>query len=141
MPGKKGSPHGLPAKTLTDAQRIEVEALSAYLSTAQMADYFGIGRSTFFALMARDPDIAGRYKRGKSKAIGKVAQGLVQKAVAGDTTSSIFFLKTQGRWRETDRTAERERSEARAAARADLADIPLDELEAMVAAEKARRAK
>ena len=141
MPGKKGSPHGLPAKTLTDAQRGEVEALSAYLSTAQMADYFGMHRDTFFELMKRDPDIARRYKRGKSKAIGKVAQGLVQKAVAGDTTSSIFFLKTQGRWRETDRTAERERSEARAAARADLADIPLAELEAMVAAEKSRRSK
>lgn len=141
MPGKKGSPHGLPARTLTDAQRIEVEALAAYLSTAQLADYFGMARSTFFELMARDPDVAGRYKRGKSKAIGKVAQGLVQKAVAGDTTSSIFFLKTQARWRETDRTAEREQREARAAARTDLADIPLEELEAMVAAEKARRAK
>jgi len=140
MPGKKGSPHSLP-KVLTDAQRGEVEALAAYLSTAQLADYFGMARSTFFELMARDADTAGRYKRGKSKAIGKVAQGLVLKAIAGDTTSSIFFLKTQGRWRETDRTAERERSEARAAARADLGDIPLDELEAMVAAEKARRAK
>ena len=140
MPGKKGSPHSLP-KVLTDAQRGEVEALAAYLSTAQMADYFGMARSTFFELMARDADTAGRYKRGKSKAIGKVAQGLVLKAIAGDTTSSIFFLKTQGRWRETDRTAEREQREARAAARADLADIPLNELEAMVAAEKARRAK
>ena len=103
MAGKKGSPHGLPAKTLTDAQRIEVEALAAYLSTEQLADYFGIGRATFFRLMERDEDIAGRYKRGKSKAIGKVAQGLVQKALAGDTTSAIFFLKTQARWRETDR--------------------------------------
>ena len=103
MAGKKGSPHGLPAKTLTDSQRIEVEALAAYLSTEQLADYFGIGRATFFRLMERDEDIAGRYKRGKSKAIGKVAQGLVQKALAGDTTSAIFFLKTQARWRETER--------------------------------------
>ena len=141
MAGKKGSPHGLPAKTLTDAQRGEVEALSAYLSTAQMADYFGIGRATFFRLMERDEDIAGRYKRGKSKAIGKVAQGLVLRAIAGDTASSIFFLKTRARWRETDRTAEREQREARAAAKTDLADIPLKELEAMVAAEKARRSK
>lgn len=141
MPGKKGSPHGLPPKTLTDSQRIEVEALSAYLSTAQMADYFGMHRDTFFMLMKREPDIALRYKRGKSKAIGKVAQGLVQRAVAGDTASSIFFLKTQGRWRETDRTAEREQREKRAAQIADLAEIPLADLEAMLTAEKARRSK
>ena len=141
MAGKKGSPHGLPAKVLTDAQRIEVEALAAYLSAGQMADYFGVCRTTFFALLKRDKDAGERYKRGKSKAIGKVAQGLVQRAVAGDTASSIFFLKTQARWRETDRAAEREQREARAAAKTDLADIPLEELEAMVAAEKARRSK
>ena len=27
----------------------------------------------------------------------------MQKALAGDTTSAIFFLKTQARWRETER--------------------------------------
>ena len=140
MPGKKGSPHSVP-KVLTDAQRGEVEALAAYLSTAQMADYFGMARRTFYDLMDRDADTAARYKRGKSKAIGKVAQGLVLRAIAGDTASSIFFLKTRARWRETDRTAEREQREARAAAKTDLADIPLEELEAMVAAEKARRSK
>ena len=91
-------------KVLTDAQRIEVEALAAYLSAGQMADYFGVCRTTFFALLKRDKDAGERYKRGKSKAIGKVAQGLVQRAVAGDTASSIFFsawsmLKLAAFWR------------------------------------------
>jgi hypothetical protein len=27
----------------------------------------------------------------------------VQKALSGDTASAIFFLKTQARWRETER--------------------------------------
>ena len=53
--------------------------------------------------MERDPDIAERYKRGKAKAIAHVAKGLLQKARSGDTVSSIFFLKTQAGWRETDR--------------------------------------
>ena len=103
MPGKKGSPHGLPPKTLTDAQRAEVETLAAVLNADQIADYFGIGRTTFFALMEREPDIGERYKRGKSKAVGRVAQSLLTKALAGDTTSAIFFLKTQGRWSETQK--------------------------------------
>jgi hypothetical protein len=94
---------GRPAKTLTDKQRAEVETLAAFLSTEQVADYFGIGRTTFFAMMERDADIAERYKRGKSKVVAKVAQGLIQKALSGDTASAIFFLKTQARWRETER--------------------------------------
>jgi hypothetical protein len=60
-------------------------------------------RATFQAIMERDPDIAARYKRGKSKAIAHVAKGLLQKAREGDRTCSIFYLKTQAGWRETER--------------------------------------
>jgi hypothetical protein len=68
-----------------------------------MADYFGIGRTTFFSMMQREPEIAARYKKGKARAIGSIAQSLITKARAGDTASMIFFLKTQGGWRETTR--------------------------------------
>lgn len=87
--------------TLTQAQKSEVETLAAVLSTEQIADYFGIGRQTFWDIMARDAEVAIRYKRGKARAIGAIAQGLIQKARSGDTTSMIFFLKTQAGWRET----------------------------------------
>jgi hypothetical protein len=33
--------------------------------------------------------------------VGAIAQSLVTKARAGDTTAMIFFLKTQAGWRET----------------------------------------
>jgi hypothetical protein len=89
--------------TLTDAQKAEVETLAAVLTSEQVADYFGIGRRTFYDMMQRDAEIAVRYKRGKAKAIGVIAQGLITKARAGDTTSMIFFLKTQAGWRETSR--------------------------------------
>jgi hypothetical protein len=87
--------------TLTEAQKVEVETLAAVLTAEQVADYFGIGRRTFYAMMQRDEEIAARYKRGKAKAIGVIAQGLINKARGGDTTSMIFFLKTQAGWRET----------------------------------------
>lgn len=51
-------------------------------------------------MMARDEEIAARYKRGKAKAVGAIAQGLIGKARGGDTASMIFFLKTQAGWRE-----------------------------------------
>ncbi len=92
---------GRPFKNLTPAQTAEVETLAAVLTVAQMADYFGIGRRTFFSLMDRDEEIAARYKKGKARAIGAIAQSLIAKARGGDTTSMIFFLKTQAGWRET----------------------------------------
>jgi len=92
---------GRKPKTLDDDQRAQVEALAAYLTQEQIADYFGITRPTFAAMIERDDDISLRYKRGKAKAIGTVAQGLLQKARNGDTTSAIFYLKTQAGWRET----------------------------------------
>ncbi len=89
--------------TLTEQQQSEVETLAAVLTAEQMADYFGIGRTTFFSMMQREPEIAARYKKGKARVIGSVAQSLITKARAGDTASMIFFLKTQGGWRETTR--------------------------------------
>lgn len=86
---------------LDDHQKAEVETLAALLNQDQIADYFGISRTTFHMIRQRDPEVDERYKRGKAKAIAHVANGLLQKARAGDTTSSIFYLKTQAGWRET----------------------------------------
>jgi len=99
----KGDNAGRPAKTLTDEQRAQVEALAAYLSQEQIADYFGIGKTTWFAMLQRDPDISERYKRGKAKAIGAIAQSLIQHARDGDKLAAMFYLKTQAGWRETQR--------------------------------------
>ena len=90
-----------PFTQLSDAQKAEVETLAAVLTTDQIADFFGIGRRTFYSLMERDDEIAARYKKGKARAIGAIAQTLISKARAGDTTSMIFYLKTQAGWRET----------------------------------------
>lgn len=86
---------------LDEAQRAEVETLAAVLTAQQIADYFGIARRTFWDLMARDEDVAARYKRGRARAIGSIAQSLITKARGGNVTAMIFFLKTQGGWRET----------------------------------------
>lgn len=92
---------GRHAISLSDAQIAEVETLAAVLNAEQLADYFGIGRTTFFAMVNREPEIAERYKRGKARAIGSIAGNLIAKARSGDTACMIFYLKTQGGWRET----------------------------------------
>lgn len=120
---------GRRALELTAAQKAEVETLAAVLSAAQIADYFGIGRTTFFAMIRRDEEIAERYKRGKAKAIGAIAQSLITKARAGDTASMIFYLKTQAGWRETLQVETREEWMRDAT---DLEEYSDGELEAML---------
>lgn len=41
------------------------------------------------------------FLEGKAQTIAKVAGSLVKKALNGDTTSAIFYLKTQAGWKET----------------------------------------
>ena len=94
---------GRPLIELTEEQKAEVETLAAVLSTEQIADYFGIGRTTWFAILDRDPEVSELYKKGRAKAVGFVAQNLIQKARGGDLGAQIFYLKTQAGWKETQK--------------------------------------
>ena len=86
---------------LNDDEIAQVEALASVLTTEQIADYFVIGRTTFYEIMERQPDVSVRYKRGRAKAIGNIAKNLVTKAQSGDNAAMIFYLKTQAGWKET----------------------------------------
>lgn len=92
---------GRPPFTFNDEQIVQIEALGAVLSLAQMADYFGIALNTFHAACERQPEVLERYKRGQAKAIGSVAQSLLMQAREGNLTAAIFYLKTRAGWRET----------------------------------------
>ena len=92
---------GRPARVLDENEMERVEALASVLSIEQIANYFGMSKVTFYAIMDRQPSVSERYKKGKAKAIGSVAQGLLQQAREGNTTAAMFYLKTQAGWRET----------------------------------------
>lgn len=94
---------GRPLIVLTDEQRNELETLAAVLNVEQIADYFGISRRVFYDIMERDKEVSAQYKKGKAKAVGFVAQNLIQKARSGDLGAQIFYLKTQAGWKETQR--------------------------------------
>ncbi len=118
--------------SLTEAQKAEVETLASVLSTEQIADFFAISRRTFYSMMARDEEIAARYKRGKAKAIGAIAQGLINKARGGDTASMIFFLKTQAGWRETTQIEHTLPEPSRMLDLSNLSDQTLEEMMAAI---------
>jgi len=92
---------GRPIKRLKTEEIDKVEVLGSVLSIEQIADYFGMSKTTFYAIMERQPIVNERYKKGKAKAIGTVAQGLLQQARDGNTSAAMFYLKTQAGWKET----------------------------------------
>lgn len=74
----------------------EIEMLAGMgLNQQQIGDVKGMHRDTLrkYAQAA--------YTRGKAKAIARVAQTAFEMAVSGKNTAlTIFYLKTQGGWRE-----------------------------------------
>lgn len=105
---------GRKRKTLSDEQKAQLEVMAAFLTVEQIADYFGIGKTSFYAMIERDPEISERYKKGKAAAIGSVAKTLVSQARDGNLTAAIFYLKTQGGWRENMVDADIDRSTQKA---------------------------
>lgn len=97
---------GRPRTELTEAQITELETLAAVLTQDQISDYMGIPSRTLRAIMARDDSVSAAYKKGRAKAIGRVAQSLLRSATEGNTTAQIFYLKTQAGWKETETEAQ-----------------------------------
>lgn len=77
---------------------------------AKVRLYAGLGstQENIATLLGKSVDTLTRNERtadalaaGKAETIAKVAGSLVRKALSGDTTSAIFYLKTQAGWKET----------------------------------------
>ena len=91
---------GRPPKELTETDIIQVEALAAVCTKAQMASYFGMTEKTFRAVEKRQPEVLTEYRRGRAKAIADIGGILYQKAIDGDMRAIQFYLKTQAGWSE-----------------------------------------
>ena len=92
---------GRRTETLTEDQLIQFDALAAYLSLDQIAEFFGICRNTLGRIRKDDVAIDARYKAAKQKGTQKVADALIVSALGGNTTAQVFYLKTQAGWKET----------------------------------------
>lgn len=102
--GNQGDGGGRPSVVFTESQVSQVEALASVLTKKQMADYFGIGETTLYEIEKRQPEVSEAYKKGKGKAIASIGTNLIAQAKNGNVTASIFYLKTQAGWKESDQT-------------------------------------
>ena len=89
-----------PAWNPTDEERKRVRLLAGLGLTQQQ-----IGHVLEKSVDSLDRHCRHELDVGKAETIAKVAGNLVQKALSGDTTSAIFYLKTQAGWRETSNIA------------------------------------
>jgi len=79
----------------TDEKIAEIEKMSDEgLTIKQIADFFGIGESTFHRFKSNDERIQEAYKKGRAKSIRHYSNNLRRDSDAGITAASIFALKT-----------------------------------------------
>lgn len=101
---ENGNGPGRPRIELSDADLDLIEEHAGEMTADQLADLLGISRTTLFNRINDTDEVSVRYKRGRAERIKKIASRLTTRALAGDITAMIFYLKTQAGWKETSRT-------------------------------------
>ena len=95
---EKKNKGGRPLIKLTNDQLEELKMIAPICTLQEIANYFGFSIDTFKRLKSRDEDVMHIYKKAKIQAKAMVGGSLMKKALAGDTTAAIFYMKTQGGW-------------------------------------------
>jgi len=72
------------------------------LTNQQVAAYFGMGKSSFQEKIKRYPGLCAAMKKGRASRVAQVSGKLMQLIDGGNLTAIIFYLKTQGRWKEAN---------------------------------------
>jgi DNA repair exonuclease SbcCD ATPase subunit len=67
------------------------------LTVAQIADCLGISEATVYERQKEFPEFLESIKRGRSKGLQDITNALYEKAMSGDNTSMIFYLKHRDR--------------------------------------------
>lgn len=89
-----GRPKWIPtAKIREEAE----EMASRGLTIAQIADCLGVSDATVYERQKEYPEFLESIKRGRSQGINKVTSALFDKALEGDNTCMIFYLKSRDR--------------------------------------------
>ncbi len=89
-----------------DEEVKQVEKLSSVLNQEQMAHFFGMSPSTFDKIISRDQRIRDAFDKGRAKALAMVGGKLLKKALDGNLTAMIFFMKAQAGWRDQNQQVE-----------------------------------
>lgn len=67
------------------------------LTVAQIADCLGVCEATIYSKQKEFPEFLEAIKRGRSSGMDEVTSALYEKAINGDNTAIIFYLKHRDR--------------------------------------------
>ena len=119
---------GRPRFEITPEVCEKVENLSAQgLTVDQIALVLGVSHWTIYERQNEFPEFSDALKRGRGKGVANVTNALYTKAVDGDNTAMIFYLKNRAGWvdkQEVQSTVEQRHV-------IDLTRIPDDQLESI----------
>ncbi len=98
---KKNTKVGRPKFVVTKEMCDKAEAYAAQgLTQEQIAMALGIGLSTLYEKQNEFTEFAEAIKRGKGKGIQTITNRLYEKALEGDNTAMIFYLKNRAGWQD-----------------------------------------
>lgn len=85
---------------ITEQMIKEIEILSGQGFTQEnLQDYYGISSTTWYGKIKKHPEIEKAYRKGKTKALAFVSSKLMEAIRGGNIAATIFYLRTQGRWK------------------------------------------
>ena len=75
-----------------------VREFGGVLKQDQLAKYYGVSTKTLQTRFKDNPEWRDAYDQGRADTVRKVGAALVKKAMDGNLTAMIFYLKTQAGW-------------------------------------------
>ena len=85
-----------------DREKLKIEIIKQNGNLTRVALAFKCARNSIKRIVATDPEIKEVLEEARERTIDEVEDAFTKRAIAGDTTASIFFLKTRGRERGYD---------------------------------------
>lgn len=92
---------GRPEIPIDDELLQKAESLAAQgLNMEEIAYSLNMGASTLYEKKRDYPELVEAIERGKAKGIAQISNRLFNKALGGDNTCMIFYLKARAGWRD-----------------------------------------
>lgn len=85
-----------------DREKLKKEIIKQNGNLTRVALAFGCARNSIKRIVNTDPTVKEVLEESRERTVDAVEDAFTKRAIAGDTTASIFFLKTRGRERGYD---------------------------------------